>query len=108
VVNYNIFDDKKLLENDIITHMEVVSNSIGVQKAGMPEVVGETRETLIRDNRGRFVVGNRESVGNKGGRPKDITLKEIMEDENKIYELIQNGDDRSFKALTKFFDGKLK
>lgn len=66
----------------------------------------------IRDNRGRFVIGNRESVGNKGGRPKDVTLADLQADETLFGRLmedfVENGDERAMKTLFKFFDGKLR
>lgn len=65
-----------------------------------------------RDSRGRFVIGNRESVGNKGGRPRDITLADLEADETLFDRLmedfVEHGDERAMKTLFKFFDGKLR
>lgn len=72
---------------------------------------GENSVKLVRGPRGRFVVGNRESVGNKGGRPRDLTWGDIEKGIVNIDEVFQksiDGDVRSIKALLNLFDGKLK
>lgn len=88
-------------EVDIIDTLQMDA-VITAEKLGKP----------IRDSRGRFVIGNRESVGNKGGRPKDITLADLQTDETLFDRLmcdfVERGDERASKALLKFFDGKLK
>lgn len=92
---------------DTITEVEIIDTLqmdavITAEKLGKP----------IRDSRGRFVIGNRESVGNKGGRPRNITIEEIFADEtilDRLFEKsIEYGDVRATKTLLRIYDGKLK
>lgn len=92
---------------DTLKEVEVIDTvkmdaDITAEKLGKP----------IRDSRGRFVIGNRESVGNKGGRPRNITLSDFLEDETLFDRLmddsLEHGNPRAFDTLLKLFDGKLK
>lgn len=92
---------------DTITEVDIIDT---LQIA--PVITGEKLGKPIRDSRGRFVIGNRESVGNKGGRPRDITQADLLADETLFDHLmddfVEHGDERAMKTLLRIFDGKLK
>lgn len=91
--------------------MEVIPESIDIQKSNILEVVEESRVTLTRGPRGRFVIGNQESVGNKGGRPRKLTLVELVENPEKLDRIVkrfENGDTDALITILDLLEGKIK
>ncbi len=91
---------------DTITEVEII-DTLQIDSVVTDKKLGKP----IRGYRGRFVIGNRESVGNKGGRPRNITRAELLADEDKLNELVEkyeNGDPKAFDVMLKIFEGRLK
>ncbi len=91
--------------------MEFSNEPIDVLKEISLEYLQETRTPLVRGYRGRFVIGNQESVGNKGGRPRKLTRAELIanpEKLNKIVERFENGDTEALIILLDLAEGKIK
>ncbi len=95
------------IENTI----ESTIKTVDVLKEVTPESVAETKIPLVRGYRGRFVNGNRESVGNKGGRPRKLTFAELVENPEKLQRIIErseNGDTDALIILINLMEGKIK
>ena len=64
---------------------------------------GKNSVKVIRDSKGRFLIGNKESVGNKGGRPKKLSFEDWVADDIALKELIKKAmidcDIKSFLIL---------
>lgn len=91
--------------------MEFSNEPIDVLKEISLEPIQETRVPLVRGYRGRFIIGNQESVGNKGGRPRKLTRAELIENPEKLQRIIErseNGDTDALIILINLMEGKIK
>jgi hypothetical protein len=91
--------------------IEAPINTVNVAKEIALEPIEEIKVPLLRDYKGRFVHGNQESVGNKGGRPRKLTRAELIENPEKlerIVERFENGDTEALIILLDLMEGKIK
>ena len=72
-----------------------------------------TEENSVKTGRGRngrFINGNNFSLGNKGGRPKNITLEDVLMDPERLEVLcekaMKDGDPDSIIAVLNLLEGK--
>lgn len=75
----------------------------------VPVKCGENSVKVGRGKRGRFIQGNNFSVGNKGGRPKNVSIDEILADPERLenlYERAMDGDTDSLLTVVDILEGK--
>ena len=65
-----------------------------------------------RNSYGRFTYGNRFSIGNKGGRPRKLSLSELENNlliiDKLIVDSLEKGSTQALNTLFDLLDGKLK
>lgn len=75
----------------------------------VPVNCGENSVKVGRGKNGRFLDGNNYSVGNKGGRPKNLTREDILADPDRLvalYDRAMNGDTDSIITVANILDGR--
>lgn len=75
----------------------------------VPVNCGENSVKVGRGKRGRFINGNNFSVGNKGGRPKNLSLEDVLADPERLeslYERAMDGDTDSLITVVNLLEGK--
>jgi hypothetical protein len=76
-----------------------------------PAITAENSVNIGRNARGRFTNGNNFSVGNKGGRPKNLSLEEWLNDTERLESICDkavNGDSKSLNLILDMLDGKMR
>lgn len=95
------------VENTQNNQVEIVHSVATLQF--VPVNCGENSVKMGRGKRGRFVNGNNFSVGNRGGRPKNVSVDEILADPERLeslYERAMDGDTESLLTVVDILEGK--
>ena len=95
------------IENTQNNQIETVRSVATLQF--MPVKCGENSVKVGRGRRGRFIQGNNFSVGNKGGRPKNLSIDDVLADPErleKLYERAMDGDTDSLITVVNLLEGK--
>lgn len=100
------------MENAVVSTntnpIEIVSSVDSFQLVG--QFTEENSVKTGRGRNGRFINGNNFSVGNKGGRPKNITLEDVLMDPERLEVLcekaMEDGDTDSILAVLDLMEGK--